>query len=178
MRNAQLETCNDMPHPSLLKLIQMGRWPLSKPVMFFDVFADFPGAGHAGGEGDQIPFADLDRFLPFGCDDNITFQKITGLGLIIGPWKFRRFFGPDGPVADTQLLQLLWAGISNHFDLAHATSFSSGSDGCKHPAVFRLYDTALKEIVYNGVIDGSVFSVKIQINGFLIPAGFHQVIKK
>ena len=56
--------------------------------MLFNIFADFPGAGHAGREGDQIPFADLHRFLPLGRDDNITFQKITGFRRIIGPWKF------------------------------------------------------------------------------------------
>jgi hypothetical protein len=65
-----------------------GKMTLPEPIMFFYILADFPGAGHAGRECDQIPFTDFHRFLPLGRDDNITFQKITGFGFIIGPRKF------------------------------------------------------------------------------------------
>ena len=51
--------------------------------MFFDILANFPGAGHAGRKGNQVPFADFYRFLSFWGDDNVAFQKIAGFGRII-----------------------------------------------------------------------------------------------
>jgi len=56
---------------------------LPEPVVFFNIYAYFPGARHAGRKRYQIPFADFHRFLPFGCYDNITFQKIAGFRIVI-----------------------------------------------------------------------------------------------
>jgi hypothetical protein len=51
--------------------------------MLSDVFAYFPGTGHALRKCDQIPLSDFHRFLPFGGHHHIAFQKITGFRIII-----------------------------------------------------------------------------------------------
>jgi len=56
---------------------------LSEATMLSDVFAYFPGAGHALRKCYQIPLADLHGFLPFGGHHHIAFQKITGFRIII-----------------------------------------------------------------------------------------------
>jgi hypothetical protein len=64
--------------------------PCSPPkhVVFLNVFANFPGAGHPFWKRHHISLAHFYRFATFGCDDYVSFQKIAGFGFIIRPGKF------------------------------------------------------------------------------------------
>ena len=62
--------------------------------------------------------------------------------------------------------------------VAQTAEYPSGFDSCKDFIVFLFYNSAFAKILHEGFIFFPVFTVEIQINGFFIPMGLHEVIEK
>ena len=58
---------------------------LTETVVLADRSFDLPGAGEAGGEGDQVALADLDAGAVGAGDHHLALQEVARLGLVVGP---------------------------------------------------------------------------------------------
>jgi hypothetical protein len=77
-----------LPHLIYAKMKLTNRCSFPEYVMFFNILPNFPGTGHSFGKGYQVACADFDRVSTLRCNNHIPFQKITGLGIIVGPGEF------------------------------------------------------------------------------------------
>jgi len=91
---------------------------LAKPVVFFYILTDFPGARLAGWKGGQIAFTYFNRFSNPGSNHDIIFKELAGFLLTITPGKLRNFLGPDRPFSHTDFFNWFSSGLCMTFILS------------------------------------------------------------
>jgi hypothetical protein len=82
--------------------------------VLFDVLEDLPGTLEANRKLHEIPFAHFDGLSVFRSDENLALEEETRFLGVIAPGKLRHLLGPNGPGANTELIEaILTRGIFN-----------------------------------------------------------------